>query len=464
MCPIKALAIASLGLALVGGGSACSDGNSRPNILIIVTDDQRDGLSAMPETTRLFRRQGVRLKLGYVTDPLCCPSRASIMTGRYPHNTGVRSDTPHPEYGVLGATALDSSTTIQRYLHDDGYTTALVGKYLNQWDFSDAPPFFDTFTMVHKQSDYFHNLVSSGELGQAPDVHLSETYNTTLILRRTLDFLDAHEDASQPFFLYVAPEAPHYPFTPEPRYETDTFGKWKGNPAVFEADRSDKPEYVRMHHATLRSGRSIRTKQFRTLESVDDLVEAIFAQLRSTGQADNTLAFFISDNGYLWGEHGLLRKSHPYRPDVQVPFFARWPAGPLEPGTTDARRASNVDIAPTVMDAVGLTVPSGQPPMDGRSLLQPWVRQRQLTEHWCTTHGCLFWAAEETRTYHYIEYYDGPDVDAANVVFREYYDLKTDPFELDNLLGDSDPGNDPDVKAVAAQLARDRKCSAADCP
>lgn len=76
----------------------------------------------------------------------------------------------------------------------------------------------------------------------------------------------------------------------------------------------------------------------------------------------------------------------------------------------------------------------------------------------------MFWAAEETRTYHYIQYYDGPDVDTANVVFREYYDLKTDPFELDNLLGDSDPDNDPDVKAVAAQLARDRKCSAADWP
>jgi arylsulfatase A-like enzyme len=460
---IQIFAIAALGLALVGETPLAHAG-ARPNILIIVTDDQRGGLSVMPDTARLFGRQGVRMKRGYVTDPLCCPSRASIMTGRYPHNTGVRTNTPHPQYGVFGATALDPSTTIQRYLHDAGYTTALVGKYLNQWDFSRAPPFFDTFTMVHQQGDYFENLVSSGDLGHAPDVHVSETYNTTIIRRRTLGFLHDHADPSQPFFLYVAPEAPHYPFTPEPKYADDGLGRWDGNPAVFEEDRSDKPAYVQKLNSRLRGGQIIRRRQFRTLESVDDLVEAIFAQLRATGQARNTLAFFISDNGYLWGEHGLFRKSAPYAPDIQVPFFMRWPAGPLQPGTIDPRRAANIDIAPTVMDAVGLTVPPGQPRMDGRSLLQRWTRQRQLTEHWCTTTGCLFWAAEETSTYHYIEYYDGPDVGTANIVFREYYDLRADPFELDNLLADGDPTNDPDVRDISAQLASDRRCSATACP
>jgi arylsulfatase A-like enzyme len=463
MRPARVLALAAAGLMLAGIARP-AHAAPRPNILIIVSDDQRGGLSAMPETAKLFSRQGVNYKRGYVTDPLCCPSRASIMTGRYAHNTGVRSNSPHPEYGVLGGSALDASTTIQRYLHDAGYTTALFGKYLNQWDFTRPPPHFDAFTMVRAQGDYNHNLVSTGTAGATPRVFSSETYSTTLVRRHTMRFLRDHADPNQPFLLYVTPHAPHSPFTPESKYARDSFGDWGGNPAVFEADRSDKPEYVRMHDATLRVGRRIRTRQFRTLESVDDLVEAIFAQLRSTGQSRNTLAFFISDNGLMWGEHGLSKKDVPYLPSVRVPFFARWPAGPLTPGTVDARRAANVDIAPTVMDAVGLTVPAGQPRMDGRSLLRSWTRQNQLTEHWCNMGGCLFWAAEETPNYHYIEYYDGPDFDRANVTFREYYDLRTDPFELENLLGDSDPTNDPDVTDAAAQLALDRNCVATNCP
>jgi arylsulfatase A-like enzyme len=460
---IQIFAIASLGLALVGETPLAHAG-ARPNILIIVTDDQRGGLSAMPDTAKLFARQGVRYKRGYVTDPLCCPSRASIMTGRYPHNTGVRSNTPHPEYGVEGGSALNASTTIERYLHDAGYTTALFGKYLNQWDFTRPPPYFDAFTMVRAHGDYNHNLVSTGTAGATPNVFSSETYSTTLVRRHTMRFLRRHPNRNEPFFLYVAPHAPHSPFTPEPKYARDRFGEWNGNPAVFEADRSDKPTYVQAHHATLKTGRRIRTRQFRTLRSLDDLVGAIFSQLRSTGQAQNTLAFFISDNGLMWGEHGLSKKDVPYLPSVRVPFYMRWPAGPLPSGTVDARRAANVDIAPTVMEAVGLTVPAGQPRMDGRSLLSSWTRPRQLTEHWCNTTGCLFWAAEETAAYHYIEYYDGPDFGTANVVFREYYDLTTDPFELDNLLADGDPTNDPDVRAISAQLAADRRCAAAACP
>jgi arylsulfatase A-like enzyme len=274
------LAIALSGFALLGGGVQPAAAATRPNILVIVTDDQRAGLRAMPETRKLFVRHGVSYKRAYVTDPLCCPSRASIMTGRYPHNTGVRTNTAHPEYGVFGGTALDASTTIQHYLHGAGYSTALFGKYLNQWDFNQPPPYFDTFTMVRAHGDYVHNLVSSGHAGETPIVHTSTTYSTTIVRRPTLRFLRSHNDPGQPFFLYVAPHAPHSPFTPEPKYSHDSFGEWNGNPAVFEKDLSDKPEYVQQHDGTLRTGRRIRTRQFRTLESVDDLVQAIFAQLR----------------------------------------------------------------------------------------------------------------------------------------------------------------------------------------
>jgi arylsulfatase A-like enzyme len=436
--------------------------SAAPNVLVIVTDDQRAGLVAMPFTKQIFQRSGVRFPLAYVTDPLCCPSRASIMTGRYPHNTGVKSNAEHPDLGVGGASALDPSTTVQRYLHDAGYATALFGKYLNHWDLSVPPPYFDEYVMVRTQGDYFHNLVSVGSAGVPPSLYeTSGTYSTSLIRRRAARFIRAHADESRPFFLYVAPNAPHAPFTAEESYAGDTFGKWRGNPAVGEADKSDKPLYVQDASATLAAGRSIRTRQYRTLESVDDLVEALYTELRTAGEARDTLTFFVSDNGYLWGEHGLTAKDAPYIPSVKVPFLARWPAGPLAGGTVDVRAAANVDVAPTILDAAGLPLP---PEIDGRSLLLRWDRPRQYTEHWCNVDRCLFWAAERTTAYHYIEYYDGPDFTTAAVVFREFYDLESDPFELENLLGDADPANDPDVSAIAAELAADRSCMGSSCP
>ena len=443
--------------------NAAASVRARPNILVILTDDQRSGLRAMPATARIFRNQGVAYRGAYVADPLCCPSRASIMTGRYPHNTGARSNAEHPELGVSGALALDQSTTIQRYLHDAGYATALVGKYLNRWDFNTAPPYFDTFAMIDK--NYVSPHVSTGTAGAAPHVYDAKAYATTFVRRRALRFLRSNADPRKPFFLYVAPIAPHTPFTPEPKYANDTFGRWNGNPATTESDLSDKPPYVRdSRPVSLATARKTRTAQFRTLESVDDMVASIFRRLRGTGQARNTLAFFMSDNGYMWGEHSQLGKDVPYLPSVEVPFFARWPAGPMEAGTADSRGAANVDIAPTILDAVGLTVPAAQPPMDGRSLLQGWTRTREETEHWCNVSRCLYWSAERTRRYHYIEYYDGPDFDTANVVFREYYDLANDPFELRNLLHDGNPANDPDVAPIAAQLAADRSCVGMTCP
>jgi len=469
--------VAVLALALLVGNGAVDGGDlshgasnssslaaavSPPNILIIVTDDQRSGLSAMPATRRIFKRDGIRYPDAYVTDPLCCPSRASIMTGRYSHNTGVRSNIERPELGVSAGSALDASSTIQRYLDDAGYTTALFGKYLNKWDFSKAPPYFDSFALVNRQRGYYRNRVSVGTASAGvTNIFVSEMYNATIVRERTLGFLRSQAKSQQPFFLYVAPGAPHNPFTPEPKYADDTFGAWAGNPAVGEANKSDKPRYVQAASARLMDGRRIRTRQYRTLESVDRMIDAIYAELRAQRKDKNTLAFFISDNGSMWGEHGLLGKNVPYTSSVQVPFFMRWPSGPLTSGTSDPRGAANIDIAPTVLQAAGIPIPSTT---DGHSLLGDWHRERRLTEHWCNITKCLFWAAERTREYHYIEYYDGPNFDTANVTFREYYDLIADPYELRNLLRDGDPANDPDVTTPAALLAADRNCAGDACP
>ena len=430
---------------------------TRPNVLVIVTDDQRAGLSAMPKTARLFARGGVRFPRAYVTDPLCCPSRASIMTGRYPHNTGVKSNISRPDIGVLNGEALDHSTTIQRYLHDAGYETAIVGKFLNRWDFSQPPPYFDGFTLVETPADYYHNFVSVGtDAGVARTYETTDTYGPALVRREAIRFLRSRAGSTRPFFLYVAPRAPHDPFTPEPQYAADSFGRWRGNPAVGEEDKSDKPAYVQAASATLAVGRRVRTRQYRTLESVDDIVAAIYAELRAQGEAANTLAFYVSDNGFMWGEHGLVAKDAPYLPSVEAPLLMRWPDGPLVAGTADPRGAANVDLAPTVLEAAGLPVPAE---VDGRSLLASWARPRQYTEHWCNIRKCLFWAAERTGTYHYVEYYDGPDFGSAKVVFREYYDLVHDPWELRNILHDGTAANDPDTAVLAEQLRRDSVCA-----
>ena len=416
----------------------------------------------MPATRGIFKVEGIRYPQGYVTDPLCCPSRASIMTGRYPHNTGVKSNVEHPELGVGAASALDASTTVQRYLDQAGYRTALVGKFLNGWNFSNPPPYFDSFALVNQRHDYYRNQVSVGTASAGvTSSFISDAYNTTIVRRRTLGFLRSQAGSKTPFFLYVAPGAPHSPFTPEPKYAADTFGLWPGNPAVFEADKSDKPPYVRAKSTSLRYGRWTRTRQYRTLESVDAMVAAIFHELKAKGKDNNTLAFFISDNGYMWGEHGLRGKDVPYTPSVRVPFFLRWPNGPLAAGSTDRRAAANIDIAPTALDAAGIPIPSST---DGHSLLTDTKRSRQLTEHWCNTSRCLYWAAERTGQYHYIEYYDGPNFDTANVTFREYYDLGADPFELRNLLRDGDPTNNPNLTTPAAHLAADRNCAGQACP
>jgi arylsulfatase A-like enzyme len=125
---------------------AAAEANRRPNILIIVTDDQRGGMSAMPETRKRFVRQGVQYFPAFATTPLCCPARASIMTGRYAHNHGVKTNANPVE---PGAEALDHSTTIQRYLDDAGYHTGVIGKFLNEpWEFSAPPPHFDEWATV----------------------------------------------------------------------------------------------------------------------------------------------------------------------------------------------------------------------------------------------------------------------------------------------------------------------------
>jgi arylsulfatase A-like enzyme len=443
-------------LMIVQARPATPQAPDRPNILVIVTDDQRAGLSVMPETRKRFVRQGVLYSPAFVTTPLCCPSRASIMTGRYAHNHGVKSNF---NSGETGADALDHSTTMQRYLQDAGYHTGAIGKFLNQpWRFADQPPHFDEWATTDGRGapedtgeewyDYAFNINGTATYTRG--------YITTVTRKLAVRFI-RRNSGETPWYLYVAPKAPHLPAPPQHSYEDLRVKRWEGNPAVFEKDRSDKPAYVQHVSVGIRHANSVRRIQFRSLVSVDDMVGAIFDELAAQGE-DNTLAIFISDNGRHWSEHGLSAKGTPYSQAVNVPMMARWP-GQLPQGVKDSRWAANIDIAPTALQAAG--VPQDQAtPMDGRSLLDPtWQRDRILLEFWCNVGLCNRWASLRTRTDQFVEYYD-----QGEVVFREYYDLQRDPWQLVNLEGDGVKGNSPPLEPHRQALEEAKRCAGATCP
>ena len=434
---------------------AAASTSQRPNVLVIVTDDQRQGtLSVMPQTRDWFIQRGVRYPNGYVTTPMCCPSRASIFTGRYAHNHDVHTN--------WEAGALDQASTVQRYLREAGYLTALAGKFLNKWDVSVPPSFFDRWAMYSPPltgDGYYDN-----EFNVDGNITTIGSYATNFLRQRSVGFLEDFEEQDDvPWFLYVAPYAPHFPARAAARYRQAPVGGWDGNPATAERDLSDKPSWIQARTSDLEDGQQRRRKQLRALMSVDELVGALRDALADLGERRDTLAIFISDNGYLWGEHGWSGKSVPYPQATDVPLFARWP-GHLAPGQGDTRSVANVDLAPTILDAAGIT-PDPRYPMDGRSLLGSEARTHTFMEWFRApdTPVRQDWASVRTADVQYTEYYDAH----GQIAFREYYDLSEDPWQLNNLLGDGAPENDPpdaELTQLSLQLMEDRSCVGATGP
>jgi arylsulfatase A-like enzyme len=432
----------------VAGPGGTGNGN-RPNVLVLVTDDARaETIQAMPKTRRWLAEAGVTYTQGYATTPSCCPSRASILSGRYVHNHGVLRQRL--------ADRLDQRTTLQRYLRDAGYRTAMAGKYLNRWPLRRPPPFFDRWALAN--GGYYNQVWQvDGKVRRVP------TYSTSFIGDQALAYLAEFErDDARPWFAYLAPFAPHDPRVPESRYAKATFpalgrAGTAGEPAV-----AGKPRYLRDRAPVAGpTVAALRTGQLRTLLSVDDLVDRVLSRLQETGELDDTLVFFLSDNGYSWGEHRHVGKFVPYTESIKVPFLARWP-GRLPAGAVDDRLVATIDIKPTVLAAAGVR-PDPDDTVDGRSLLDGGRRERLLAEYWrdpANAPGIRDWAALRTATWQYIENYDQP---GGPGVYREFYDLAGDPGMERNLLADDDPANDPPA-TLGADLAAARACKGAGCP
>jgi arylsulfatase A-like enzyme len=441
---VKRLALLLCALLLPAPAPAVGAAATTPNILIVMTDDQgtRDFMDVMGFTQSWFGGGGTEFTAAAVSEPLCCPSRASLFSGLYPHNHGITQN---------NGAGFNANGTIQHRLQQAGYRTAIFGKYLN--GVSSSPPFFDSWATFPDSLKAY----SAGSLWNVGGTTTAiPAYSSVFIGDQVHDFLVSGEaEDDQPWLVIATPPAPHQPYAAETQYATAPVPALVTNPAMTEADTSDKPSWIRRSPAPLNSFRRTYVKMERTLLSIDDMVESIQADLAALGEEQDTLAFFLSDNGYLLGEHHMVAKGLPYLPAVEVPFFMRWP-GNVAAGALDARPALQLDIAATIYDAVGITATT-----DGQSLLGPDVGSRALSEFWPGLSDPPYsFATTITSTYQYVEWYDAQGA----VAFREYYDRVADPWELSNLLVDGNPANDPNVGALGAQLQADRLCAGTTCP
>lgn len=426
--------------------------DERPNVVVILTDDQTlESLHHQPSpmpwlTGRLAdpNDHWVEFANAFVNTPVCCPSRATLLTGRYSHHTGVRDNAT----GHL----LDESQTLATWLHDAGYWTGLFGKYMNEYPFGRGPyvpPGWDRWSGKQQGSVlsiyYGYTLIQQGNprtYGTAP-----EDYSTDVLAGQALAFIrEAPPD--RPFYLELTPTAPHGPRTPPPRY-AHAFDATPvpHPPSFFEPDVSDKPAWVRALPGLTDRRRAIvddmQQRQYSTLLAVDDAVRAIVAELTQRGELDDTVILLTSDNGFAMGAHRWIAKSCPYEECVHVPFLVRFPGAEAR---TDDRPVSNVDIAVTVADLAG--VPTGLAP-DGRSLVpllrnvKPCRWRKGVLLEWAGAMGVPPWWEVRTPDYAYTEYVTGE---------VELYDLTGasgpgDPFELENRAAD------PAYASVRAALA-----------
>jgi arylsulfatase A-like enzyme len=452
----RSIALAAGATLLLGGIvgtaaflSASRTVGPRPNILLIVTDDQRyDTLDVMPAVRRWFVEAGTSFSSAYAVTPLCCPSRASMLTGQHLHNHGIDDNEEHV------STLRDvQRRTVQAALDRVGYRTGLFGKLFNNWPNDVDPAYFDrwaTTPFVTYSGARWNVGGEERRIRQNSVRYLGDLF---------LDFAsDGERRDRRPWFGLIGFMAPHMPVTLEAAYERIRVQPLEMTPGRREFDRSDKPWYVRkqpLKRTDLIQAR--RVPQLRSLVAVDDQIDRIMRRLQELGELDDTLVIFTSDNGLYWGEHGLFQKSAPYREAVHVPLLLRWP-GHVQSGVLDERLVGILDIAPTILAAARARPPVLQ---DGVDLLAQAPRRARLLLEFRKLEGedVPTWSAIITRTWVFVEYRGRDD----EVIAREYYDFVRDPAQLVNMFKDGDPSNDPDTGLLHAQLRALMDCSGREC-
>jgi N-acetylglucosamine-6-sulfatase len=405
----------------------------RPNVLLVLTDDQTlDTMASDPPAMPWLQSQiadpnghWLSFPRAVASTPLCCPSRSTILTGRYDSQTGVRTNDDGPN--------LDDTNTLPVWLHDVGYTTGLVGKYLNSYPWGRGPfipPGWDRWVAKENADEstayYDYEVVDQGivrHYGEAPS-----DYATDVLGAQALRFVQT-APSEQPWFLYFSPNAPHLPWIPSPAHA----GAFDGVDPPFPDlstmnDVRGKPAYVRDLVPKTDTDRAAYIQDDRNeramLLSVDAWFQQIVDAVAARGELDNTVIVFMGDNGYTLGLHRLDGKRYPYTPSVRVPFAIRTP---WAPAATVGAPVSNVDVAGTIAALAGATPGLEQMGIDLGPAIRgdPLAARPAVLMDWGGDDYAPAWQGVLTRHGTYVRNADG---------FQELY-RSADTWQLHNVAG-----------------------------
>jgi arylsulfatase A-like enzyme len=434
--------------------------SDRPNIIFVLADDL-DYASAqqMPNLSALLVEQGTSFESAFTSMSLCCPSRATILTGFYAHNNGIKGNKP-PDGGFekFRDEGLEEDTIAAR-LQEEGYRTAYLGKYLNGYGEDDpthVPPGWDAwYGKLNEQKLYDYSINENGEevsYGSEP-----EDFYTDVLSGQATEFVRRAAPEDQPFFAFVAPTAPHGPATPAERHEGAFAGEEVPRPPSFnEEDVSDKPSWrqdtERLSEEEISELDAYHQKRLESMLPVDEMVGSLVDELEAAGELDNTYIAFTSDNGWLMGVHRFESgKDRAYEESARVPLFVRGPGVLAEAEVEEL--ALNTDFAPTLAELAGTEFSES----DGRSLApllhgeKPGTWRSSVLLEGFVGKGDRVYGALRTGTHKYVEYGKGE---------TELYDLTNDPYELENVYETTDPALVEDLKTRLEAL---RGCSGDEC-
>lgn len=428
-------------------------GHKARNVIFILSDDHRyDAMGFMgkipflqtPNMDRMAR-EGAHVRNAFVSTALCSPSRASIFTGLYAHSHGVVDNNTD----IPGGTVFFPS-----YLQQNGYRTAFFGKWHMGNDSDEPRPGFDRWVSFRGQGVYYNPV-----LNVDGDKVRRDGYITDLLTDYALDWLKTKDD--KPFFLFLSHKAVHAMFEPAARHKgrydhvqlpypktmADTEENYRNKPAWVRSQRNSWHGVDYMYHGQMEFDTFYR-RYCETLLALDESIGKVLDYVKGAGIENETVVFYMGDNGFSFGEHGLIDKRHMYEESMRVPFLVRAP-GLIRSGMQIDPLVQNIDIAPTILELAGL-----QPPayLQGKSFV-PLLQGQQVDEwrdavlyeyYWertfpqtPTVHGI------RTEQFKYMHYHGIWDMD-------ELYDIQKDPLETDNLI--DSPAHKEIVKSLNKRM------------
>lgn len=448
---------------LLAAGALRAEG--LPNVILMVLDDMRkDDLIHMPKLQSLLVSQGLSFNEAFAVNATCCPARATILRGQYPHNNGVdRVGDGFQKFRTKGAEA----ETLATHLQAGGYRTGLYGKYFVDYPSAAnktyTPPGWEEWVALGKKKGFYnYDMVENGVAtyyGTGP-----ENYSTDVLAGKVVGAIARAGSDPRPFFLYVAQLAPHEPATPADRH-ANLFSHLKAPrpPSYNELNVTDKPLWIRNLSKLTSTDKTTIDNTYRdrlrALQSVDDMVESMVNKLTALGKLDNTYFIFTSDQGFMLGEHRIKHgKGNSYEEAIRVPMVVR---GPGVAVGASSSIVLHTDLMPTILDLTVGGIPSFVDGRSFRTLLNGSVpkrwRSRFLIEHPVEpTIDVAFGAPPHhsirTKRYLYTEYVYTSE--------KEFYDLGTDPYQLTNSY--SYPGGTV-ITGLQADLATLKTCAGITC-